>query len=82
MRTLLFIVAGLLLAGVIHWLSKPDNRRAAAGLFTIAWLLAVLWNLYTGLSHGYTLAEEAPIQLVIFAVPVAAAWWLAIKRER
>lgn len=82
MRTLLFIVVGLLLAGVIHWLAKPGKRRTAASLFTVGWLLAVLWNLYTGLSHGYSVAEEAPIQLVIFALPVIAAWWLAIKGQR
>ncbi|MEL1264352.1 hypothetical protein [Pseudoxanthomonas putridarboris] len=79
MRTLTFIVAGLLIVGFAIWLAKPAKRRTVAGVFTLGWLLVVLWNLRTGLSHGYSLQEEAPIQLLIFALPVAAGWWLAWK---
>ena len=57
MRTLIFIVVGLL-------------------------LVAVLWNLRTGMSHGYSLQEELPIQAAIYAVPVAAAWWSARTQRR
>jgi hypothetical protein len=79
MRTLTFIVVGLLLVGFAMWLAKPGKRRNVAAFFTLGWLLAVLWNLRTGMAHGYSLQEEAPIQLLIFAVPVAAGWWLARK---
>ncbi len=30
----------------------------------------------TGMSHGYTLAQEPPIHLVLFGVPAALAWGL------
>jgi hypothetical protein len=49
---------------------------------TAAWLLAVAWNLRTGIAHGHSLREEAPIQLLISILPVAAAWWLAQLRCR
>jgi hypothetical protein len=78
-RTLIFIVVGLLVVGFAMWLAKPARRRAAAVFFSLGWLLAVLWNLRTGMSHGYSLQEELPIQLLIFAVPVAAGAWLAMK---
>lgn len=81
MRTLIFIVVGLLLAGLALRLARPLRRKLAATLFTVVWLLAVLWNLRTGMSHGYSLAEEAPIQALIFAVPVIAAWWMALKQR-
>ena len=77
MRTLIFVVVGLLLVGLSMWLVRPRRRRALAALFTVGWLAAVIWNLRTGMSHGYSLQEELPIQLLIFAVPVAAGWLLA-----
>jgi hypothetical protein len=79
MRTLIFIVVGLLLVGVAMWLSRPDKRRIVATAFSVGWLAAVLWNLRTGMSHGYSLQEELPIQAAIYLVPVAAAWWWARK---
>ena len=81
-RTLIFIGVGLLIAGFALWLAKPAKRRAAAAYFSLGWLLAVLWNLRTGMSHGYSLQEELPIQLLIFAIPVAAGAWLAMKAPR
>ena len=82
MRTLIFIVVGLLLVGVAMWLSRPDKRRIVATAFSVGWLAAVLWNLRTGMSHGYSLQEELPIQAVIYLVPVATAWWWAWKTRQ
>lgn len=79
MRTLIFIVAGLLVVGIAMWLARPDKRRTIATVFSLGWLAAVLWNLRTGMSHGYSLQEELPIQAVIYFVPVATAWWWAWK---
>ena len=79
MRTLIIIVAGLLLMALSMWLAKPARRTMAAWLFTTAWLLVTLWNLFTGMSHGYSLQEELPIQAVIFSIPVISAWILARK---
>ncbi len=82
MRTLIFIVAGLLLAGIAMWLARPGRRHAVATVFSVGWLAAVLWNLRTGMSHGYSLQEELPIQALIYLVPVAAAWGCAWKARR
>lgn len=79
MRTLILIVAGLLLMAFAMWLTKPAKRITTAWLFTAVWLLVTLWNLFTGMSHGYSLQEELPIQSAIFAIPVIGAWLLAWK---
>lgn len=79
MRTSLLIMAGLSLAALASWMGAPSRRALAAMLFAIAWLAVVGWNLRTGLSHGYSLREELPIQLLIYLVPVVLAAWLAWK---
>ncbi|SEL92974.1 hypothetical protein SAMN05428989_2907 [Pseudoxanthomonas sp. GM95] len=76
MRTLILILAGLLIATGAVFRLPPKHRSKGAWAFTGVWLLAVLWNLRTGLAHGYSLQEEAPIQLLLYVVPVAAAWAL------
>jgi hypothetical protein len=80
MRTLILIVVGLALAGAAMRWARSGRRWAAATVFSAGWLAAVLWNLHTGMSHGYSLQEELPIQLAIYLVPVATAWWLARRR--
>lgn len=79
MRTLIFIVTGLVFMALAMWLTKPAKRTTTAWLFTAVWSLATLWNLRAGMSHGYSLQEELPIQAVIFAVPVLGAWISAWK---
>lgn len=81
MRTGLLILIGLLLAALASWLGAPSRRAAATTVFAIAWLAVVGWNLRTGLSHGYSLREELPIQLSIYLLPVAVAAWLAWKHS-
>lgn len=75
MRTLIIVIAGLALAALGLRLTPAGSRMLVGVLFTIVWLAATLLNLRTGLSHGYTLAQELPIHALIFSVPVAA-WWL------
>ncbi len=79
MRTVFIIVIGLVLMALAMWLTKPAKRIATAALFTAVWLLVTLWNLYTGMSHGYSLQEELPFQSAIFVIPVLGAWVLAWK---
>jgi len=81
MRTGLLILAGLLLAALASWLGAPSKRATAAILFALAWLAIVGWNLRTGLSHGYSLREELPIQLLIYLVPAMLAAWLTWKHS-
>lgn len=74
MRTLVFIAVGLVLAVATLRLSPATHRTMAAALFTLGWLLVSAWNLRTGLSHGYSLAEELPIHVALFGIPAALAW--------
>lgn len=77
MRTLIFILIGLVVATLVIRLAKPGKRRLVAWMFCGFWLLAALGNLSVGLSHGYSLQEELPIHLLLFGVPALAAWWLS-----
>lgn len=81
MRTVIIIAIGLLIGLVAVYLSRPAARRVGASVFALTWLLVTAFNLRTGLSHGYALQEELPIHLLIFFVPVLAAWWLARRRR-
>lgn len=76
MRTVIIILIGLALATAVLRLVPSAWRTAAALMFTLLWLAVSLWNLRTGLSHGYTLAQEVPIHVPLFGVPVALAWAL------
>ncbi|MBS0509037.1 MAG: hypothetical protein JSR53_16815 [Proteobacteria bacterium] len=87
MHVLLVITAGLLLLGVfllLGWLwgaSAAGVALAARG-FVPAWLLLAGVNMWVGVQHaGYGVREEAPILLLVFAVPAAVAagvlWWLS-----
>jgi hypothetical protein len=83
MRTLLIIVAGLLLLGAFLFTgSRMGGATAmvtAAKLFIPLWLVAALINMGFGVVRaGYSVVDETPIALVIFAVPAVAAaivWW-------
>ena len=49
-----------------------------AKVFIPLWLLGAFVNMWVGTTHGYSWAEEFPIFLGIFAVPVVVAalvWW-------
>jgi hypothetical protein len=59
------------------------SSGAATGLlaFLPLWLIGAAINLAIGVRQaGYTIAQEAPIFLLVFAVPTAVAlllwWWL------
>ncbi len=86
MHTVKVIAGGLVLLVVClligRWVGGPT---AAVGLvkavkvFVPLWLVAAGINMWVGVSKaGYSVADEAPIFLVVFAVPTAAAlfvWW-------
>lgn len=74
MRTLIFIAVGLVLAALLIRLTPVAHRTVAAAVFTLAWLGVSVWNLRTGMSHGYTLAQELPIHIALFGLPAAMAW--------
>ncbi|MGH6611580.1 MAG: hypothetical protein ACRECQ_15145, partial [Burkholderiaceae bacterium] len=51
-------------------------------VFIVLWMLAAGVNMWIGVSHGYSVAEEFPIFLLIFAMPAAAAAWLWRRAAR
>ncbi len=59
------------------WGAMPGVLMGAK-VFIPLWLLGAGVNLAVGVSHGYTVTEELPIFLGIFAVPALVAaglWW-------
>lgn len=81
MRTLILLAIGLAILAFMLWISTPARKRLAAWIFTGVWLLFTLFNLRTGLSHGYSLQEELPIHVLLFAVPAVAAWWFSRRSK-
>ncbi len=84
MRTVVIIVGGLVLLGLFaltgwRFGGGAQSMVAAAKLFIPAWLVAALLNMWIGVARaGYSVAEEFPIFLAIFAIPAALAafiWW-------
>ena len=84
MRTAIIIVGGVVLLGVfalVGWRlgGGPQSTMTAAKLFIPVWLAVALINMWLGVSRaGYSVAEELPIFLAIFAIPAIAAgfiWW-------
>jgi hypothetical protein len=84
MRTIMIIVGGFVLLGLSmlagRWIGGTGTRSmvTAAKVFIPIWLVAALVNLWMGSRAGYSVAEELPIFLLIFAAPAAVAlfiWW-------
>ncbi|GAB3256242.1 hypothetical protein [Chitinimonas naiadis] len=83
MRTLWIILGGLLLLAIFMLVARLTGSATPAALaakcFIPLWLLVAAANMWVGVSQaGYSVAEEAPIFLVIFLVPAIAAallWW-------
>ncbi len=89
MHTVLVILAGFALLGLCLLLGRTSGgadraRRAKAALIFIPlWLVGAAVNLWFGVSQaGYSVAEELPIFLVVFAIPAAVAvvLWRAWSR--
>ncbi len=84
MHTLKVIAGGIALLGLVlvigRWVGGP---AAAAKLFIPLWFIAAGINLWIGVSKaGYTVAEEAPVFLMVFAVPAALALIVLWKLSR
>jgi len=79
-RTLLFLVAGLLLLAAFLLLGKlfsanyPDAARLTTIAYVALWFIIAGVNMWVGVARaGYSVAEELPIFLLIFGVPAAVA---------
>lgn len=77
-----FVLLGLFMLFGKLWGGAAPDLGLAAKLFVPVWLIVSLTNLWVGVTKaGYSVRDELPILLVIFAVPAAAAavviWRLA-----
>jgi hypothetical protein len=83
MRTAIIIAIGFIVLAICvlapRLAGRPEWSVAGAKIFIALWLAAALVNMWIGVSRaGYTVAEELPIFLLIFALPAAGAgfaWW-------
>ena len=85
MRTAIIIGAGLILLAIFVLTGRFAGAPAASAMakgalyFLPFWFIAAAVNMWMGVAKaGYSVAEEAPIFAVIFAVPAAVAlfvWW-------
>ena len=59
---------------------RPEWSVTGAKIFIVLWWLVACVNLWIGVSRaGYTLADELPIFLLIFAPPAAVAAYVYWK---
>jgi hypothetical protein len=79
-RTLLFLVAGLLLLAAFLLLAKlfspnyADATRLATITYVAVWFIIAGVNMWVGIARaGYSVAEELPIFLLVFGVPAVVA---------
>lgn len=88
MHMLLVITGGAVLLGVFAlfgklWGGDVAGIAAGATVFVPVWLLVSLTNMWVGVTKaGYTVAQELPILLGVFAVPAALAAVLAWQLAR
>jgi uncharacterized membrane protein YwaF len=79
MHVILVIAGGFGLLGLFLlfgwlWGASTAAMALAAKAFVPVWLIIALVNMWVGVHHaGYTLREELPIMLLVFAVPALAA---------
>ena len=70
------------LAGSSYWQpvlidASPAGMENGALAFIPLWLIAAAVNMWIGVNRaGYSYADEFPIFLLIFAIPVTVATWL------
>jgi hypothetical protein len=80
MHTIKVLAAGFVLLGFFILVGRVLGHGSRAALYFLpAWLIIAGLNLWYGVTRaGYSLADEFPIFLLIFAVPSAVAlllWW-------
>jgi hypothetical protein len=80
MRTVLFLVSGVLLLasfllmGRLFSANYPGATTAATVAFVVLWLAIAGANMWIGVAKaGYSVSEELPIFLLIFGLPAVIA---------
>ena len=83
MHTVIVLAIGFALLAVClfagHSLGAVSGLAAGALIFLPLWLIGAGINLYLGVkTAGYSVREEMPIFLLVFAIPAVVAllaWW-------
>jgi hypothetical protein len=80
MHTIMVVLGGFLLLGLCLLAGRlMKTMPIAALIFIPIWFGAALVNLWIGVSRaGYSVAEELPVFLAVFAIPAVVAlfiWW-------
>ncbi len=80
----LLLLGLFLLAGRLLGAGTPVSGMAtAARWFIPVWFISAAINMWVGVAKaGYSVAEEAPIFLLVFAVPAAVAVLVAWSLSR
>lgn len=79
MHVLMVITGGVVLLGLFVlfgwlWGASAAGMAMGAKAFVPAWLLIAAINMWVGvIQAGYSVREEVPILLLVFAVPALAA---------
>jgi len=84
MHTVMVIGGGLALLGLAALVGKSTRLGAGKALlwFIPVWLACAAINMWIGVSRaGYSIAQELPIFLLVFAAPTIAALLLYWRRE-
>lgn len=81
MRSALFVLAGFVFLALAVYGARfawgEKNIVLGAQIFLPLWLAVCAVNMYVGVSQaGYSVAEEAPILLMIFAPAAVVAGWV------
>jgi len=85
MHTIIVLALGLGLLGVCLLVARVIGTGSsalarAALVFVPLWFIGAAINLWIGVSSaGYSVADEAPIFLLVFAIPTAVA--LLVRRR-
>ena len=84
MHTIIVLAIGFALLGLCalagNLLGASPGIAMSALVFLPLWLVGAGINMYRGVKQaGYSVANEAPIFLLVFAVPAVTAlivWWM------
>ncbi len=84
MHTAIIILGGFMLLGACvlagRMVGGNETMVNASKVFIVIWLIAAGVNMWVGVAKaGYSVAEELPIFLLIFALPAAAAGFVRWK---
>ena len=75
MHTIKVLAVGFVILGLLVLIGRAAGHGSRAALYFLpVWLTISALNLWYGVTRaGYTIAEEFPIFLLIFAVPSSVA---------